>query len=268
MPGHDELIDCQEARMKRLMIATIAALAAGATAANAADIKVLCSGGLKLAMGQLLPGFEKASGNKVTIDYGTAAAIAGRAQKGEPADVVIASRAQLEMLEHDGKVAAGSRVNIASLEIGVAVRKGAPKPDIGSVEAFKHALVAARSITYRDPAVGSSSGIYLAGLVERLGLAQQLKGKTLLDRSDGDVEDNYKGVATGEIELALGQTTELVISGLELVGPLPAEIQNVLSLAAGISTNARSPEAARALIESITSPAAAAILKADGYRPG
>lgn len=251
------------------MTAFALATMAVSTVADAAEIKVLCSGGLKLAMTHLLPGFQASSGHAVIIDYGPAGAIAGRVQMGEPGDVVIVSRAQLKMLEGQSKVAQGTRVDVAGMGVGVAVRKGAPKPDIGSVAAFKRALLAAPSITYRDPATGSSSGIYVAGLIERLGLAQDLKARIRLDRSEGDVEGNFHGVATGEIELAIGQTTEIVMSpGLDLAGPLPIEIQNVTSLAAGIVSTSKAPEAAKALIDFISSPAAAAVLKADGYQPG
>jgi molybdate transport system substrate-binding protein len=117
-----------------------------AVTASAAEIKVLCAGSLKLAMTQLLPDFQKSSGNAVTIDYGTTGAFVSRIQKGELADVAIMSMSQLELLESEGKIAPDSRVNIAGVGVGVAVRQGAPKPDISSVEAFKRALFSARSI--------------------------------------------------------------------------------------------------------------------------
>jgi molybdate transport system substrate-binding protein len=151
----------------------------------------------------------------------------------------------------------------------VAVRKGAPKPDIGNVEAFKRALLSARSIGYRDPITGSTSGIYTAGLLERLGIAQDLKPKLVLDRSEGDVPENvFLGVAKGDVEMQIGQITEISLSpGVDLAGPLPAEIQNTTLMAAGIIATSKAPEAAKAFIGFISSPSAVAVLKASGFRP-
>ena len=190
-------------------------------------------------------------------------------QKDDAADVVIVSRSQLQKLESTGKVVQGSLVNIAGIALGVAVRKGAPKPDIGTVEAFKRTLLSARSIGYRDPITGSTSGIYTAGLLERLGIAQELKPKLHLDRSEGDVPENvFLGVAKGEVEMQIGQITEIVISpGVDLAGPLPSEIQNTTLMAAGIITTSQAPDAAKALISFISSPSAVAVLKADGFQP-
>src|ERR1700686_745670 len=255
----------------RIAIAAFALMAAMRTGgtADAAEIRVLSSGSLKAALSQLLPDFQKSSGNTATIEYGPAGAIVGRIQKDDAADVVIVSRSQLQKLESYGKVVPGSLVDIAGIALGVAVRKGAPKPDIGNVEAFKRTLLAARSIAYRDPVTGSTSGIYTAGLLERLGLAKDLKPKLRLDRSEGDVPENvFLGVAKGDVEMQIGQITEIVISpGVDLAGPLPAEIQNTTVMAAGLVTTSKAPDAARALIGFISSPAAAAVLKASGFQP-
>src|SRR5471032_3236214 len=180
--------------------------------ANAADIKVLASGSLKLALPQLVADFQKLSGNTVTVTYGPAGAMTGLVRKGDAADVVIVSRSQLEGLENQGKVAQGSRVDIAGTALGVAVRKGAPKPDIGSVEAFKRTLLAARAIGYRDPATGSLSGTYTAGLLERLGIAQELKPRIRLDNSDGETPENvFQALVKGDIEIQIGLISEIVI---------------------------------------------------------
>jgi molybdate transport system substrate-binding protein len=246
----------------------IAAMRSGGTA-DAAEIRVLSSGSMKSALSRLLPDFEKSSGNTATIEYGPAGAIVGRIAKDDAADVVIVSRSQLQKLESNGKVVQGSLVDIAGISLGVAVRKGAPKPDISNVEAFKRALLSARSIGYRDPITGSTSGIYTAGLLERLGIAQDLKPKLRLDRSEGDVPENvFLGVAKGEVEMQIGQITEIVISpGVDLAGPLPAEIQNTTLMAAGIITTSKAPDAAKALISFISSQSAAAVLKASGFQP-
>jgi molybdate transport system substrate-binding protein len=237
--------------------------------AGAAQIKVLSSGSLKLAMTQLLPDFQKSSGNAVTIEYGPAGAIVSRIQMGELTDVAIVSRSQLELLENQGKVAPSSRVNIAGVGVGVAVRQGASKPDISSVEAFKRALFLARSIGYVDPAIGSPSGIYVAGMLERLGIAHDLTPKIKLVGLSVEIEDVFQGVARGEIDMQIGTMSEIVISpGVDLVGPLPAELQNVTLLAAGTVTTSKAPEAANAFVRFIASPGAAVVLKAKGFEPG
>jgi len=255
-------------RIAIVAFALIAAMRAGG-AAEAAEIRVLASGSMKAAFSQLLQDFQNSSGNTATIEYGPAGAIVGRIQKDDAADVVIVSRSQLQKLESDGKVVPGSLVNIAGIALGVAVRKGAPKPDIRTVETFKQALLAARSIGYRDPITGSTSGIYTASLLERLGLAEALKPKLRLDRSEGDVPENvFLGVAKGEIEMQIGQITEIIISpGVDLAGPLPGEIQNTTLMAAGIITTSKAPAVARALIGFLSSPSAAAVLKANGFQP-
>jgi molybdate transport system substrate-binding protein len=236
--------------------------------ANAADIKVLSSGSLKVALPQLASDFQKSSGNTVTIVYGPAGAITSLVKKGDAADVVIVSRSQLEGLESLGKVAQGSRITVAGSALGIAVRKGASKPDVGSVEAFKRTLLSARAIGYRDPSTGSLSGTYTAGLLERLGIAQELKSKTRLDSSDGEAPENvFRALATGEIDLQIGQISEIVIApGIDLAGPLPAEIQNVSWLAAGIVTTSKAQEAARSFIGYLSSAPAAAMFKAKGFQ--
>jgi molybdate transport system substrate-binding protein len=255
-------------RIAMTTFALMAAMRSGGTA-DAAEIKILSSGSLKAALSQLLPDFQKSSGNTATIEYGPAGAIFGRIQKGDAADVVMLSRSQLQKLVSDGKVVQGSFVDIAGISLGVAVRKGAPKPDISTVEAFKRALLSARSIGYRDPITGSTSGIYTASLLERLGIAPELKPKLNLDRSEGDVPENvFLGVANGEVEMQIGQITEIVIApGVDLVGPLPPEIQNTTVMAAGITTTSQAPDVAKALLSFLSSPSAAAVLKASGFQP-
>jgi molybdate transport system substrate-binding protein len=237
--------------------------------ADAAEIRVLSSGSLKAALSQLVPDFQKSSGNTATIEYGPAGAIVGRIDKGDAADVVIVSRSQLQKLESNGKVVPGSFVNIARIALGVAVRKGAPKPDISNVEAFKRTLLAARSIGYRDPVTGSTSGIYTAGLLERLGIAHDLKPKLVLDRSEGDAPENvFLAVARGDVDMQIGQITEIAIApGVDLAGPLPDEIQNTTVMTAGISRTSQAPDAAGAFIGFISSPSATAVLKASGFQP-
>ena len=236
---------------------------------RAAELKLLASGAVKLALGRLAADFQKSSGHAVSVEYGPAGAIAERARKGEAIDVVIANRPQLEALARDGKVLVDSRHDIAGIALGVAVRKGAPKPDIASVDAFRRTLLAARAIAYRDPATGSTSGIYTARLIERLGLADALRPKTRLDNSPGGRPEHvFDAVASGEVELQIGQITEIVLApGVELAGPLPGELQKVSVLTAGVATASKAPDAAGAFVRFLASPAAAAQLEADGFQP-
>src|ERR1044071_7871151 len=148
--------------------------------ASAAEIRLLSASALHPAIDALIPDFEKSSGHKVTVDYGTAGAIADRVQKGEAADIVTSSVPMIDRLQSQGKVVAGDRVIIAKVGVGAFVRKGAVKPDISSADAFKRAMLAARSIAYPDPAGGGASGIYVASLLERLGIAGEMKPKTKL----------------------------------------------------------------------------------------
>ena len=247
------------------IIGSLCVLSCAAEIASAAEIKVLAAGALRVAMLQLVPEFQKSTGHTVTIGYGPAGAIAGRVEKGEPADVVIVGRQQLAALENQGNVLPGSRVNIAGVGIGVAVRKGASKPDIGSLDAFKRTLSAAKSIGHVNPSTGSSSGIFTASMLEKIGVAQALKPKIRL----GTFEEIEHLVEKGEVEIQIGQSTELVSApALEYVGPLPGEIQNITQYAAGVVSTGRMPEAAKALIDFISTPAAVGLFKAKGYEPG
>src|SRR5437016_3006495 len=171
----------------------------------------------------LIPDFEKSSGHNVTITYGTAGAVADRVQKGEAADVVISSGPLIDQLQAQGKVVAGSRVNLTKVGIGVFVRKGAVKPDISSADAFKRSMLAARSIAYPDPAGGGASGIYVASLLERLGIAAEMKPKTKLST----LETLYASVASGDVEIGFNQISEILAQlTVELAGPLPPATQN------------------------------------------
>jgi molybdate transport system substrate-binding protein len=153
-------------------------ITAGSTTARAAEVKLLSASALHPAIDALIPDFEKSSGHKITVAYGTAGAVADRVQKGEAADIVISSVPMIDRLQAQGKVVAGDRVIIAKVGVGAFVRKGSAKPDISSVDAFKRSMLAARSIAYPDPAGGGASGIYVASLLERLGIAVEMKPKT------------------------------------------------------------------------------------------
>src|ERR1700704_3118703 len=236
-------------------------ITAGSTA-RAAEIKLLCALALQPAMVALIPDFEKSSGHKVTIAYGTAGAVADRVQKGEAADIVISAVPAIGQLQAQGKVVAGDRVNIAKVGVGVFVRKGAAKPDISSADAFKNSMLAARSIAYPDPAGGGASGIYVASLLERLGIAAEMKPKTRLST----LETLYASVANGEVEIGFNQVSEILAQPtVELAGPLPSAIQTYTQFAPGFVTGSSQTDAARALVTFLSSPAAQTVLKAKGF---
>lgn len=236
----------------------------GSASALAAEVKVLTAGAFKEVVLALVPDFEKQTGHKVVLANDTAGALKKRIEGGEAFDVAIITPAVIDELASAGKIVTGSRANIASVGVGVVVKEGAPKPDVSTVEAFKQALLAAKSVAYIDPASGGSSGIYIDKLLERLGIADQVRPKAKLKKG-GHVADL---IVSGEAELGLHQISEIVpVKGAALVGPLPKEIQNTTTYAAGLSAAAQSKEAAQALIKTFSGPAAAAILKSKGMEP-
>jgi molybdate transport system substrate-binding protein len=233
--------------------------------ANAAEIKVLASGGFRAAYLALAPGFESASGHKVVSTWGGSmgsapTTIPNRLQRGEVYDVVIMAGDGLDDLIRQGKVAAGSRVDLARSMIGVAVRAGAPKPDMGSVDAVKRALTQAKSVAFSS----SASGVYLSGLFERLGIGDMIKAK----RKPVVGEPVAAVVARGEAEIGFQQISELLpVPGIDYVGPLPAEIQEVTIFSGGIAANASQADAARALLKYLAAPTHAAAIKKSGMDP-
>jgi molybdate transport system substrate-binding protein len=240
-------------------------MAAGAPrGAAGAEIKVLTAGAFKQVLLALVPDFERTSGHKVTVENDTVGALTKRIAGGEAFDLAVLTPKAVDDLAKEGKFAAGSRANLAQVGVGVVVKDGTPKPDIGSVAAFKQALLAAKSVAYIDPAAGGSSGIYVAGLLDKLGIAAEVKPKAKLIPGGAVAEH----VARGEAELGIHQISEILpVKGITLVGPLPAEIQNYTVYAAGIGAHAKESDAAKALLKTLTSPAAAEVLKSKGMEP-
>ncbi|MBV8792538.1 MAG: substrate-binding domain-containing protein [Pseudolabrys sp.] len=227
-------------------------------------MKVLCVGAFRQVLDALTPDYEKSSGNKVVAVNDTAGALKKRIEGGEGFDLVIITPTMLDEFAKDGKVSPGSGTNVATVGIGVGVKEGAPKPDISTVDALKRALVAAKAVAYVDPKSGGSSGIYVDKLLDRLGIADQVKPKAKL-RTGGHAGDY---VASGEADIVLQQASEILpVKGVVLLGPLPAEIQNITTYSAGIAANTAQGEAAHALLKSITGARAADILKAKGMQP-
>jgi len=222
-------------------------------------LKVISSLAIKAAYLGLVPQFEKASGREVATEWAGMVDIRKRVQAGEAADALIASAALIDELTQLGRIVAGSRVDLAKSGVGVAVRAGAPRPDIGSVEALKRALRAAKSIGYSS----GPSGVYLSGLFERLGIAGELKPK-LTQTPPGVFVGEL--IARGEFEIGFQQVPELLaVAGIDLVGPLPREIQAITVFSGGIPVAAREPESAQALLGFLASPQAAAVKRKTGF---
>jgi molybdate transport system substrate-binding protein len=252
------------ARPATVAFGSLLLVATAASGALAAELKVLGPVSLRAVLPELLPQFEKSSGHKVTLGYATLGAITERTSKGESADVVIVSPTQIQELEQQGKVLASSGVEIARVGYTVFVKKGALKPDLGSVDAVKSTLLAARSIALGDPARGGGSGVYLAGLIDRLGVAAEIKGKTKLYPSGTEVAES---VAKGESEVGIGVASDAnIVPGLDAI-PLPTGAQSYSTYAAGVSMGSKDADAAKALIAFLTSPLVKQALTASGFEP-
>jgi molybdate transport system substrate-binding protein len=223
-----------------------------------ANIKVMLSAAFKEAYLELVPPFERASGHKVENLWVPSVQMMNRLKGGETVDLVILSAAALEDLRKAGIVS--ERTDLAKSGIGVAVKAGAPRPDISSGEALKRAVLAAKGIAYST----GPSGIYLIKLFERMGIAEQIKSR--VKQVQGVPAGSI--VARGEAELAFQQVSELLpVPGIDLVGPLPPDVQEITIFAAGLHAKAPHPDAARALITHLTAPAAASVIRKKGMEP-
>jgi molybdate transport system substrate-binding protein len=247
-----------------LLILASAIGAALSSPSDAVELKVLTAGAFKSSVLALTPEYEKASGNKLVIDNETVGALVKRVEAGETFDVIVLSPEAIDALTLKGKVAPSSRTDLARVGVGVMVKEGAPKPDISTVDAFKNAVLDAKSVSFINPASGGSSGIYVAKLLERLGIADQVKPKEKL-KDGGYVADL---IASGESELGIHQISEIIPhKGVTLVGPLPAQIQNYTVYAAGIGPGTKYPDAAKAVIATFSGPSAQALFKSKGMEP-
>lgn len=242
------------------------ALSAASSLAAAADIHVVSSGGFAAAYKALAPAFEKKTGNKLISGWGpsmgdTPQAIPKRLQRGEAIDVVIMVGDSLDKLVTEGKVSKADHKLLALSRIGLAVKAGAPKPDISSVDAFKRTLLTAHSIAYSD----SASGVFLSTkLFKRLGIDQQMAVKARMIPAEpvGEV------VARGESEVGLQQISELkAVKGIDIVGPIPESAQQITPYSAGVVVGSHHPEAAKQLLDFLASPEAEAAIKASGLDP-
>ena len=253
------------ANFRKLALGFTAALLLTGTA-SAAEVRVMISGGLTAAYNALVPEFERATGHKVITAYGpsmgtTVNAIPMRRERGEPADVLILVGYALGDLIKQGKVVADSRVDLVKSPIGIAVRSGAPKPDISSADAVKRALLATKTIAYSD----SASGVYVSTeMFEKLGIADAMKDKArkIPATPVGEI------VARGDAEIGFQQVSELLpVQGIDIVGQLPSELQKVTVFSAGIASVSKEPDAGKALIKFLASPTASAVIIKSGMEP-
>src|SRR4051812_1050471 len=244
--------------------ALVAISVAQASFACAAEIKVYATIGVKHSLEDLTAKFEKTSGHRVSITWGTGAGLAKRIQAGEQADLLVLTKQGLDTLSKDGKVAAGTERNFASSMLAVAIKKGAARPDISTPAAFKATMLKAKTIAYPDPAGGGLSGVYFAQIAEKMGFAEQLKSKAKFP------PDNFAGklVANGEAEFAIMQKPELISEeGVEILGSVPAEINVTTVFSVGLSNDAKQGGASMELLKYLETPEAAAVFKRDGLDP-
>jgi molybdate transport system substrate-binding protein len=224
-------------------------------------MKVLCTNGLKSVLLELAPAFERKSGMRLTITWGSTIGLAKDIEGGAGADLAVLTAEAIDALIERGRVVAGSRVDLARSGIGLAVRQGASKPDIGSPEALRSALLAARSVAHSKT---GQSGIYFPKVLERLGIAEQMKGKLVVPETGAPIGEI---VAAGEADIGVQQISELLpVAGIEIVGPLPAPLQKITTFSVGVPAAADDPRAAQALVEFLAT-ASRPLLAAKGLEP-
>jgi molybdate transport system substrate-binding protein len=229
---------------------------------HAAEIRVLSTQATEEAYRELVPEFEKATGNKVTTTFTGTLDANKRLAAGENYDLLIMAAYSIDEHIKGGKVVPGSRVDLAKSGVGVGVKSGAPKPDISTTEALKKTILAARSIGYST----GPSGVYVTGLFQRLGVADEIKGR-LKQTPTGVFVGSI--IASGEAEIGFQQISELShFAGVDYVGPLPADVQQFTMFSSGIIVGAKDADGAKALVKFITAPAAAAAFKNRGMEPG
>jgi molybdate transport system substrate-binding protein len=244
----------------------LAATAALVTApAHAGDLRVISAGAVRGLIAQIIDDYSQKTGQKFDFTIGTTGQLRNIIASGQPADLVIVSAPLMGELEKTGKLVAGSRTDLGRVGIGVAVRDGAPAPDVSTPDAFKNALIAARAVAYTNPAEGGTSGIFFAGLVDRLGIGDAIKQKAVLTRGGREAAIE---VAEGRADMAIVFMSEgMAVKGIKLAGALPESMQDYSQYAAAIPANSADPAAARAFIASLASPAMAARWRANGFEP-
>jgi molybdate transport system substrate-binding protein len=246
-----------------LRAALLAALLASPLGAAAEELQVFAAGAAQSTAQETAAAFERESGHRLHFVFGTVGALQNRIVAGEAADVAVLSAEAISILERRGLAAPAPRSVIGSIGSGIAVRRGAPLPRIATPDELREALLAARSISYGDPARGATSGMHFAGVLERLGIAEQMRARTVLVPFGADA---IQRVAAGESELAVSQASEILANpGVTLVGPLPRALQNATTYAAAPIARSASAEAAAAYVRYLASPAVLALFRARGF---
>ncbi|PWT81705.1 MAG: ABC transporter substrate-binding protein [Blastocatellia bacterium] len=234
-------------------------LLAPAGVANAAEIKVLCSNGIKAVVEELVPQFEHATKHKVAVQYGLAAVLKQQIESGEPFDVAILTPAVIDDVIKQGKIAANSRTMLARSGLAIAVRAGSQKTDVHSVEAFKRALLDSKSIIY---AKEGASGVAFAALIQKMAIADALKSKTTLATTGEAVGES---VARGDVQFGILPVSEILpIHGVEVLGAFPEEVQNYIVMVGGVSAASKQANAGADFLKFMTAPAALPVIKAKG----
>lgn len=247
--------------MKTLLAGLVIALSSIA-ATQAADLKVLAGGSMTAALGELGPHFEKATGHKLTIEFGSTPQLIKQVTSGAPFDLGVVPAELFKDEAARAHFVPGPTIDIARVGYGIAVRAGAPKPDIGTPDTFKQALLRAQSIAFLPE---SAAGAYVQKVFERLGIAEAMKVKTKPQTSTSRIAE---AIAKGEAELGVFLVNVLIAPGVELVGPFPAELQQELVFTASVAADSKNADAAKAFIEYLRTPAASAVFKAKGMTPG
>jgi molybdate transport system substrate-binding protein len=250
-----------------MRVATFACLLALGSAsidsAPAAEINAFISTAIKSVTDEVLPPFERANGHTIRAAYAPSGALVPRFERGEPVDVFLTDAPALDALIGKGKVI-GPRADLARTGIGIAVKKGAPHPDVSTPDALRRALLAAKSVGHASPAGGSITGGHIMRMFEKLGIADQITPKTKLSMGGPNSRVSVL-VSSGEAEIGLQQASELLDNpDVEVIGMLPSELQQITIYSGGVTTNAKQPDAAKALIAALMTPAAQAIFKAKG----
>jgi len=229
---------------------------------GAAEIRLLSTGGIRPPIEELIPQFERASGHKVSARFIGGPGVQREVEAGTAADVVLASSSVIDDLAKAGKIAQGTRTEIARSGVGVSVRAGMPKPDISTADGLKRALLDAKSIAY---AGDGTAGLHFEKVLDRLAIRKQVEAKTKKTVAADPKNSAPALVDRGEVDLAVSSIpTIFERKGIVFVGPLPAELQNYITYAGGVTANAKEAQAARAFLRFITAPAAALALKAKG----
>jgi molybdate transport system substrate-binding protein len=256
-------------KSRRIPLVLLAIFVTACAHQSRPPLRVLSAIGMRLVVLDIVPKFERATGQKVSASFHSGAVIAERLNAGESADVVLLPTGIVKRLAGAGILTAESATEIAIARVGVAVRRGMPKPDISTADAFRNAMLQARSIACPDPKMGGSSGLHIARLFERLGIAEAVQPKLVL-ASTPDVPGTLPGdlVARGDADIALHQMQELMaVPGIEVAGPLPDELQARLGFAVAVLARTPQPDSARTLLDWFRSPETTATIRAKGMEP-